>query len=53
LQAAKDPEVKAIGMSALLTTTMIEMKSTIQKIKRRRRYSKDGYWWCTNYSGLC
>ena len=33
IQAAKDHGAKVIGMSALLTTTMMQMKSTIEALK--------------------
>jgi 5-methyltetrahydrofolate--homocysteine methyltransferase len=33
IQAAKENGAKIIGMSALLTTTMMQMKSTVEKIK--------------------
>jgi len=33
IQAAKEQGAKVIGMSALLTTTMMQMKSAIEKIK--------------------
>jgi 5-methyltetrahydrofolate--homocysteine methyltransferase len=33
LQAAKEQGAKVIGMSALLTTTMMQMKSTVEMVK--------------------
>lgn len=33
VEAAMDPEVKLVGLSALMTTTLVSMKETIEKLK--------------------
>ncbi len=45
----KDPGA-VVGLSALLTTTMENMKKTVTAIKEKNAGSKILDWWCPCYS---
>ena len=51
----ENPDVKVVGVSALLTTTMPAMKETVEALNKedfRKRYQDHG-WWSSDHSGIC